>query len=96
MRSKEEFKEAEAPIRDGMTANLKKFVENKVDHPSHYNTGKFEAIEVIEDWKLGFNLGNTIKYLSRAGKKDPAKHLEDLEKAAWYLKREIDNLKNNK
>ncbi len=70
--------------------------DQKVDHPSHYNTGKFEAIEVIEDWKLGFNLGNTIKYLSRAGKKDPAKHLEDLEKAAWYLKREIDNLKNNK
>ena len=68
---------------------------NSVDHPNHYK-GKFETIDVIEDWKLGFNLGNTVKYISRAGKKDPAKYLEDLEKAAWYLKREIDNLKNNK
>jgi hypothetical protein len=67
-------------------------MSDSISHPSHYNSGKFEAIEVIEDWNLGFNLGNTVKYLSRAGKKDPAKHLEDLKKGAWYLAREISNL----
>lgn len=63
-----------------------------VDHPAHYTTGKFEVIEVIEDWKLGFNLGNSIKYIARAGKKDPKKEREDLQKAAWYLDREIQRL----
>lgn len=65
-----------------------------VDHPEHYG-GKenlYEAIKVIEAWKLGFNLGNCVKYISRAGKKDSAKLLEDLKKAAWYLNREIENL----
>ena len=50
-------------------------------------TGKYEAIEVIEDWGLGFNLGNTVKYISRAGHKDNI--LQDLKKALWYLDREI-------
>ena len=58
-----------------------------VDHPKHYNMGKYEAIDVIEDWELGFNLGNTVKYISRAGHKDNI--LQDLKKAAWYLDREI-------
>ena len=46
--------------------------ENKnVNHPSHYAEGrKYEPIDVIEDWELGFNLGNTVKYISRAGRKD--------------------------
>ena len=63
---------------------------SKVDHPSHYrkDTG-FEAIDVIEAWKLNFNLGNTVKYISRNGIKDPDKYIEDLEKARWYLDREI-------
>jgi hypothetical protein len=64
---------------------------SNVDHPQHYG-GKddpYEAIKVIEAWALGFNLGNTVKYISRAGKKDPAKVLEDLQKARWYLDREI-------
>lgn len=56
----------------------------------HYrkDTG-FEAIDVIEAWELNFNLGNTVKYISRNGKKDPNKYIEDLEKARWYLDREI-------
>ena len=54
--------------------------------------GKYEAIEVIEDWNLGFNLGNTIKYISRAGHKDKDKTIEDLKKSLWYLQREIANL----
>lgn len=60
-----------------------------VCHPSHYNTGKIEVIDFIEDQKLGFHLGNAVKYISRAGKKDPAKVKEDLEKAIWYINRYI-------
>lgn len=62
---------------------------SNVTHPAHYNAGRFEVIEVIEDQKLGFNLGNAIKYICRAGKKDPAKKGEDLAKAVWYLQREL-------
>ena len=65
--------------------------EEAVNHPAHYG-GKectYEAIKVIEAWELGFCLGNTVKYISRAGKK--GQRLEDLEKAAWYLNREIEN-----
>ena len=64
-----------------------------VDHPPHYGgaDNPFEAIKVIEAWGLGFNLGNTAKYLSRAGKKTPSA-IEDLKKARWYLDREISNL----
>lgn len=58
-----------------------------VNSPSHYTDGKIEVIDYIEDKKLNFNLGNTIKYISRAGKKGDRK--EDLEKALWYLKREL-------
>ena len=66
--------------------------ENKemINHPSHYNKGKFEAIDVIEDWQLNFNLGNTVKYISRAGHKDDI--IQDLKKALWYLDREIKRL----
>ena len=66
-----------------------------VDHPDYYKTGGIEAIDVIEAWDLGFCLGNTIKYISRAGRKSD-KVLEDLEKAAWYLNRKINSLKNKK
>lgn len=69
---------------------------NQIENPSHYNHGKFEVIDVIEDWKLGFCLGNTIKYIARAGHKDPSKHLEDLKKASWYLSREISKLEKEK
>lgn len=69
-----------------------------VNHPAHYG-GKdnpYEAIKVIEAWELDFNLGNCLKYISRLGKKldsDLSKNektLEDLKKADWYLRREID------
>ena len=65
-----------------------------IDHPSHYNQGKYEAIDVIEDWQLNFNLGNTIKYISRAGHKDDI--VQDLKKALWYLEREIKRIENTK
>jgi hypothetical protein len=67
-----------------------------VNHPNHYG-GKnnlYEAIKVIEAWDLDFHLGNTVKYISRAGKKDPTKELEDLTKAMWYLERKIEKIKN--
>lgn len=69
---------------------------SNVTHPSHYNSGKIEVIEAIEDWGLGFHLGNTVKYVARAGKKDPAKEIEDLQKAAWYLQRRIELLQSEK
>lgn len=58
-----------------------------VNHPSHYNTGKIEVIDAIEDWCLGFHEGNVIKYVARA--KHKGKELEDLKKAAWYFERRI-------
>lgn len=67
--------------------------EEKVNHPSHYNAGKIEVIDYIEDQQLGFHLGNVVKYISRAGKKDAAKTVEDLEKARWYLDRYIELIK---
>ena len=65
-----------------------------VNNPEHYGgaTNTYEAIKVIENWGLDFHLGNTVKYISRAGKKDTDKELQDLKKALWYLQRKIDNL----
>lgn len=66
----------------------------QVNHPEHYG-GKdnvYEAIKVIDNWELGFSLGNTVKYISRAGKKDPTKELEDLRKAKFYLDHHIEKL----
>ena len=72
---------------------------SQVNHPPHYG-GKdnpYEAIKVIEAWELGFNLGNAVKYISRWGKKQNKENelVQDLEKAQWYLSREIENLKKS-
>jgi hypothetical protein len=61
---------------------------SNVDHPKHYNAGKYEVIDVIEDWKLGFHLGNVVKYIARAEHKADA--LEDMKWARWYLDRAIE------
>ena len=64
-----------------------------INRPSHYAEGrKYETIDVIEDWQLSYRLGNCLKYVSRAGRKDPTKTIEDLKKARWYLDREIATL----
>lgn len=63
-----------------------------VNHPSHYTDGKIEVIDFIEDKNLNFHLANAVKYISRAGKKDPSKEIEDLKKARWYLDRYIQKL----
>ena len=66
----------------------------KVNHPKHYNTGKYEVIDVIEDWKLDFPCGNAVKYIARAGKKPESPEIEDLQKAVFYLQWKINKLKN--
>ena len=64
-----------------------------VDHPDHYKgERKYEPIDVIEDWGLGFCDGNALKYISRLGRKDPNKTIEDIDKAIWYLNRLKQNL----
>lgn len=68
---------------------------DKVNHPAYYG-GKdnpYEAIKVIDAWHLDFCLGNAVKYISRAGKKDPQTEIQDLEKAMWYIQHRINQLK---
>lgn len=69
-----------------------------INHPIHYGgeDNPYEAIKVIEAWGANFCIGNTLKYLSRSGKKNPDKEIEDCEKAKWYLERHIENLKKQK
>ena len=62
-----------------------------VNHPSHYKVGGIETIDFIEAKKLGYNLGNVVKYITRADHK--GNKLEDLRKAQWYLTREIETAK---
>jgi hypothetical protein len=61
----------------------------EVNHPAHYNVGEIEVIDLIEDWGLGFHLGNAVKYIARAGRKTPTIEatVRDLKKALWYLRR---------
>lgn len=70
---------------------IKRTEGEAVHHPKHYNSGKIEVIDFIDDQKLGFALGNTIKYICRADHKGTK--IQDLEKAAWYLNHEIEKLK---
>lgn len=67
-----------------------------VNHPQHYRPGTYEAINVIREWNLNFALGNAVKYICRAGRKDPNKQIEDLEKAIFYLENEVKTLKDQK
>ncbi len=68
-------------------------MNDAVNHPAHYTTGKIEVISFIDDKKLNYCRGNAVMYIVRAGLKDPAKTVEDLEKAVWYLNHEIEKLK---
>lgn len=69
-------------------------MNDPVNHPSHYTTGKIEVIDFITDKELNFCRGNAVKYIVRAGLKDKNKEIEDLEKAVFYINREIADLKN--
>lgn len=70
-------------------------VNDVVNHPSHYTDGKIEVIDFIEDKGLNFHRGNAVKYIACAGKKNPAKEVEDLKKAVWYLNREIQRMERD-
>jgi hypothetical protein len=66
---------------------------DNVEHPKHYTSYKnIEVIQLAE--QLNFNRGNVVKYVARAGPKDPDSELEDLLKARWYLDREIVRVTN--
>lgn len=67
-------------------------MNDPVNHPEHYTSTGIEVIDIIESFALPYHLGNTIKYILRAGKKDPNKVIEDLQKARWYLDRYITRL----
>ena len=70
-------------------------ISDSVNHPSHYNKGKIEVADFIADQKLNFDRGNAVKYVCRAGSKDPDKEIQDLEKAIWYINHEIKMLKGD-
>jgi hypothetical protein len=72
------------PLGDGRAV-----MKDMINHPDHYTYSSIEPIDVIEAWGLQFHLGNALKYISRAGKKDPNKTLEDIKKAKWYIDRYI-------
>jgi len=67
---------------------------SSVNHPKHYNTGKIEVIDAIEEWNMGFCDGNVIKYVARH--KHKGKPIEDLKKAKWYLERLIQQYEQEK
>ena len=77
-----------------MAKTLSNDVDQNVQHPIYYGGADdpYEVIKVIEAWNLGFHLGNTVKYISRAGKKDGNSATQDLKKALFYLNREIELL----
>ena len=91
------FKKRQEPAiyRDGMAQTNGDPVEDipmesdNINHPAHYTFGSIEVITAIEDWSLPYHLGNAVKYIARAGRKDPAKTEEDLRKAVWYINRYI-------
>lgn len=86
------------PLSEGIDPGPEKLPEpnwidaphDVVNHPPHYKGNKFESIDIIEDFNLGFHLGNAIKYILRAGKK--GNKIQDLKKAIWYLERECANV----
>lgn len=65
---------------------------DNVNHPQHYTDGSIEVLDFIEDKKLNYHRGNAVKYICRAGKKSKETEIEDLQKAVFYLNREIENL----
>lgn len=72
-----------------------------VNAPKHYTDTKIEVIDYIEDKNLGFCLGNAVKYISRAGRKESAamdtkqKTIQDLQKAIWYINRRIKEIEQD-
>lgn len=95
------FSDRELFLVEGSSANSYKPAkktstqDDVISHPSHYTQG-IECMDYIESHKLNYARGNVIKYVTRAGLKDASKEVEDLEKARWYLDREIERVKEAK
>ena len=79
-------------MKETLEEKLDAVLDDPVNHPSHYTYGSMEVIDAIEGLQLPYHLGNALKYIARAGRKDPAKTTEDLRKAVWYINRYIDLL----
>ena len=73
-----------------MNDKSKEAFGGSINHPPHYNMGKIEVIDFIEDQQLGFHLGNALKYITKAQHKGDA--IDDLKKAIWYLERFLENI----
>lgn len=89
-------KKCDAPAVEDNLCNTCLSLEDEDDvikYPKHYNTGKIQPIDAIEDWKLDFRLANAVKYIARHEHKGSAK--KDLEKAVWYIQRYIDKELSN-
>jgi len=80
----------EAAMANELPVTMHEPKSDPVNHPAHYKVGGIETIDFIEAKQLNYNLGNVVKYITRADHK--GNRLEDLEKARWYLDREIGNL----
>lgn len=96
-RAREALEAVEIDRGSGCFQNGNTHSMDAVSHPRHYAEGYSHGAEVIDITEnLNFNRGNVVKYVCRAGKKDPAKEREDLEKAAWYLRRELARIKEGR
>jgi len=93
-RAEREAQEAQEAQYEEMTR--KRYSQDSVNHPNHYNMhpSGIECIDIVEEF--GFNIGNAIKYAWRCGLKDGADEIQDLEKSAWYLQREIERRKRER
>lgn len=80
---------------EGYTLGFKNTPNDPVNHPSHYKA--YDGLEVIDlTEQMNFNRGNAVKYICRAGLKSADTEIQDLEKAAWYVNREIERLRKTK
>ena len=84
-----------AEVQNQLLKKRAKRENDVIEHPAHYTQG-IECMDYIESHKLNYARGNIIKYVTRAGLKDASKEVEDLEKARWYLDREIERVKKAK
>jgi hypothetical protein len=88
--SKKSVYQKPSTLAPNAVASMALHGEDKVNHPSHYKVGGIETIDFIEAKNLGYNLGNVVKYITRADHK--GNKLEDLKKAQWYLNRAVSKL----
>lgn len=86
-------KQIETRMKEWINTVMSQPENNPIAHPPHYNQGRIECIDVIEDWKLGFHLGNAVKYICRAPHK--GNEAEDLQKARWYIERRLRELQGS-